>query len=138
MTHVEPIGPLVTELRSASAVTALVASRIWGQEKRDISPCVVVRQLDYRPAISAPRSGVRDLQVALMCYGTKDPTGDILALQVAGAVGEWIDQRGPRRSATGVAFYRSSEQTTGPVLRDPDTDEPFVIVTATVKVFGKG
>lgn len=133
MTQVDPIGALVTELQGVASLTAIIgAGKVMGQEQRVPAPCVVVVQLDDRPSISGPRTGTRSVQVAVRCVAPKGPTGDILALQIARTVREWFHERGPRKSALGVAFYLTTEQNTGAVLRDPDTDEPYVLVMVNI------
>lgn len=137
-TRVDPLGALIIDMRTnAVAVVAMLpdSKRILGNEKRVPSPCVVVASQLDAPSLTGPRTGVRDLSLAFRCYAPKSPTGDILAKQLASAVADYLHQRGPRKSASGVVFYISRETNTGPVLRDPDTDEPVCTVLVTAKSF---
>lgn len=131
MARVDPIGYIVTDMKAHAAdVLALLPApaRIQGNEKRTDSPCVVVGAQVDAPAISGRRGGARDLSVAFRCYAPKTATGDIEARAIALAVGDYFDQRGPRVSSGGVGIWISLEANTSAVLRDPVSDEPYVIV----------
>jgi hypothetical protein len=132
MARVDPIGFLITDMRAnASSVVALLPSvdNIQGNDLRTAPPAVVVGTLGDRPSMSGPRGPVRDLIAAFRCYAPKSPTGDILARQLGLAVGEYLHQRGPRVSASGVGIYISVEQNTTEPIPDPITGNPMVLVT---------
>ena len=134
MTRVDQLGFVILELRSAAAVTALVpALSINGGEQRKASPSIVVSYLDSRPSATAPRTPSRTLLISFKCIVAKAATADILCVQIANAVAEFLHYRGPRVSSSGVAIWLSTEQNTGAVQRDPVTDDPFVVVIASLK-----
>jgi hypothetical protein len=134
--RVDAIGYVITDMKTnAAAVLALLpnAKRIQGNEKRTVSPCVVVGVGVDRPSISAYRGHVRDLTLNFRCYAPKSPTGDIEARSLALAVGDYLDLRGPRVSAGGVGIYISLESNTSGVIIDPDSGEPMVLVVVGFK-----
>jgi hypothetical protein len=136
MARVDPIGFVILDMRAnAPDVVALLpdANRIQGNELRTAAPAVLVGVLGDRPSISAPRSPVRDMVLAFRCYAPKSPTGDIAARALGLAVGEYLHQRGPRVSASGVGIYISIEQNTTEPIPDPITGDPMVLVTVGFK-----
>lgn len=135
---VDPTGRLVSLTRDAPSVAA-ITSRVRGGEKApaDAPPYVVVVPLGSVPFVGSPetrRTGTATWRHAFRCYGPKAQGGDRQAVALAGAVGESLHLA---RSVTfpvpggggTAAIFQILVETTGPVVLDPDTSEPFVVVT---------
>lgn len=127
---IDPLGKLITEIRSNTAVAALT-TRIRGGEAAagdalgpgSYQRFVVLTRLGNE---RAKRAGMQTLRIAARCYGTS--YSDAAAL--AGAVSDAIHNIGPRRNATGVLIFRSYDDIGQGATKDPDTGQPhedFVI-----------
>jgi hypothetical protein len=126
------MGKLITELKDDPGVFAITAGRVMGQQRDSVAvPCVIV--VDLGSSKVSSESGVRRYSYGARCYGPNAATGDITAKQLANAVVGAVGSRGPRRHAA-VGIYRSTEVSSGPVLLDPDTREPYVIVSLELAV----
>lgn len=122
MTMPDPLGKLLTEIRSNTAVAALT-TKIRGGEPApgDASTpyqrfVVLVRLGNER----AKRAGMQTVRIAARCYGTS--YGDAAAL--AGAVSDAVHNIGPRRNSTGVLIFRSYDDIGLGATADPATGQP--------------
>lgn len=122
---IDPLGKLLTEIRSNATVAALT-TRIRGGEPAvgDAQSAaagylrfVVLTRLGNE---RAKRVGMQTLRIAARCYGTS--FGDAAAL--AGAVSDAIHNIGPRRNATGVLIFRTYDDIGLGATKDPDTGQP--------------
>ena len=127
---IDPLGKLLTEIRSNSAVAALT-TRIRGGEPApgDAQPStgylrfVVLTRLGNE---RHKRAGMQTLRIAARCYGTSFTD----AAALAGVVSDAIHNIGPRRNASGVLIFRSYDDIGQGASKDPDTGQPhedFVI-----------
>lgn len=136
----DPLGKLLTEIRSDAAVIAIVGAnptsspaRVRGFEPAprtdsydgdaqgpgEYRAFVVLVNLGglrwYRVPVQAPRFVAR-------CYG-RTPAE---AAALAAAVSDSIHYVGPRVATNGLGIYSSFENSGGEQDKDPDTDQPFV------------
>ena len=127
---VDPLGKLLTEIRSNTTVAALT-TRIRGGEPMgatDTDPgdargpgnyirfVVLVRLAPER----WKRVPVQTVRIVARCYGTSYQD----AATLAGAVSDAIHNIGPRRTTPGVLVYRSFDDVGMGAEKDPDTGQP--------------
>lgn len=121
---VDPLGKILTEIRSNATVAALT-TRIRGGEPAigDAQPAesynrfvVLVRLSHDREA----RNPVQAVRILARCYGTSYTD----AATLAGAVSDAIHNIGPRRTTAGVLVYRSFDDIGQGATKDPDTGQP--------------
>lgn len=152
---IDPTGQLITLLRDAAAVQALVPTDPHGHRKvrgteRERGwkpPFVVVRRLPSVPWVGSPATedaGVGTFRYAVLCYADRaveDATtgerypDDAPNYALAGAVHDAVSGRGPITFTTGgerAVIHRIQSDGDGPVLVDPDTKERYVPVQLTV------
>lgn len=116
------MGTLITELRTAS----IAAGRVRGGEAAptdakaagSFQRFVVLVRLGYQRLHRTPMAIHR---IGFRSYGVTFQ--DAAALH--GEISDLLDNAGPRLSASGVAIYRSLDDTGGGALKDPDTDQPY-------------
>lgn len=127
MTVSDPLAALVAYLASDSEVSALVGTRVFGQElppgeaQQMPRPCVVVQAAGgFGERSDVP---VQTLRVDARCYGRTLHEAMAVHLAVYGALKKRL-----RRSQQGDALLHSAIMEGGPrPLRDPDADWPFVL-----------
>jgi hypothetical protein len=122
---IDPLGKLLTEIRSNSVVAALT-TRIRGGEPEpgdSVSKAdgynrfvVLVRLGNDR----AKRAGMQTLRIAARCYGTSYQD----AAALAGAVSDAVHNIGPRRNTAGVLIFRTYDDIGLGATADPDTGQP--------------
>lgn len=133
---VDPTGRLITYARDGTAVAAITPRVRGGDEaKGDAAPNVVVVPLPMTPWLGSPatrRTGVAAWRHAWRCVGPTSAGGDRQAVALGLAIVERLDEvrslTFPVSGGTGVIYQVLVEQQSG-VLRDPDTNEPYVVVT---------
>lgn len=138
MTPVDPTGKLVTLTRDAPAVAAITGA-VRGGEKApaDAPPYVVVVPLAAGPG-PGRRAGVATWRHAFRCYGPKVQGGDRQAEALALAVWTSLDEQGPIAfpapggSGDRAAIYQLLVESMGGPLEDPDTGEPYVVLTTSM------
>jgi hypothetical protein len=127
---VDLTGKAVTEIRDFAAVAA-ITPRVRGGElaDNDAPPAVIVRPLaiDYSPFGQTRRARLQAPLFAALCYGVTR----VQAAQLAGAVVDAVNLRGPRKDAQNRLIYLSLVEGDGEVVLDPDTRWPFATVTFT-------
>lgn len=127
---VDLTGKAVTEIRDYTAVAA-ITPRVRGGElaDNDAPPAVVIRaiDIDYSPFGRTRRARLQAPLFAALCYGVTR----IQAAQLAGAVVDAVNLRGPRKDAQNRLIYLSLVEGDGEVVLDPDTRWPFATVTFT-------
>lgn len=128
---VDLTGKAVTEIRDFAAVAAITA-RVRGGElaSNDAPPAIVIRDLgiDYSPLGRTRRARLQAPLFAALCFGVTR----VQAAQLAGAVVDAVNLRGPRKDASGRLVYLSLVEGGGDVILDPDTRWPFATVTFTL------
>lgn len=125
--QLDPLGPLLTEIRDDADVDDLVDGRVRGYQPAagDAQPVgkfkafVVISALDVPPD---PRLPITKATYAVRAYGVT-PQG---AWSVWAAVVKAIHGVGPRLKANGLGFYRSQVVSGGTQDEDPDTHQPVV------------
>lgn len=120
----DAFGTLLVLIRDDAAVAAIVAGRV--SAVAEAPPSVRLQAMPTTREPFGPGSGRLGLQLArfiAQCYGTNDPTGQILARQLAGAVSDAVHLRGPIAGSAYVARAYAAE--IGEALRDPDTLQPY-------------
>lgn len=137
---IDPTGRLVTFTRDAAAVAA-ITSRVRGGElaQGDEPPSVVIRAaLPMTPwvgSVDTQRTGVATWRHTHHCYGPKVQGGDRQALALALAVAGELHGAGPMTFATPgggggkAGIYQIHVESVIGGLTDPDTAEPYAIVT---------
>lgn len=123
-------GVAVVNIRDWPSVAA-ITTRVRGGElaQGDAPPCVIVRKLtpDYDPFGGTRRAGLQRPLFAALCFGTTYQQ----AAQLAGAVVDAVNLRGPRKDAQGRYVALSLvEGGDGPTL-DPATGWVTETVTFT-------
>lgn len=121
-------GKVITELLANAGVTAIVGQKVRGElASNDAPPAVVVRALaiDYSPMGQTRRARLQAPTFAALCYGATR----VQASQLANAVVEAMELRGPRKDASGRLVHISLVEGGGDVELDPDTRWPFATVT---------
>lgn len=136
---IDPTGRLVTLTRDGAAVAA-ITPRVRGGEKAplDAPPYAVVVPLPMTPWVGSSetqRAGAVTWRHAIRCVGPKHQGGDREAVALGLAVVQTLHGAGPVTFPTPgggggkAGIYRIVvESMTGP-LTDPDTQEPYVVVT---------
>lgn len=145
---VDPTGRLVTLTRDAAGVAA-ITSRVRGGEKAegDAPPYIVVLPIvPGAPGLAGGagrRTRVMSWRHALRCYAPKVQGGDRQAVALGLAVMNALDMAGPITfpapgGGSGHAgIYRLMvEGSAGPMV-DPDTGEPYVVVTTYLAATGQ-
>jgi hypothetical protein len=130
MTIVDLTGMAITEIRDFPAVTAIVGQKTRSEwAAGETPPGVIVRALaiDYDPGGGTRRLGLQAPIFAALCYGATR----IQASQLANAVVEAVNMRGPRKTAAGKLVWQSLVDGGGDVELDPVTKWPFATVTFT-------
>lgn len=130
MTIVDLTGKAITEILVYPAVTAIVGSKVRGEWATNESPpAVLVRSLgvSYTPGRGTRRLGLQLPLFAALCFGNSRPQ----AMQVANAVVEAVNMRGPRKDGSGRLVFLSMVESGGDVELDPTTNWPFATVTFT-------
>lgn len=119
---IDPLGKLLTEIRTDPAVAALT-TRVRGGEPAPgdaavpFQRFVVLVRLGTRRERRAP---VQEVRIGLRCYGTSFAD----AAELYGAVSDAIHNVGPRIGATGVLIHRSFDDSGTGASKDPDTGQP--------------
>lgn len=136
---IDPTGRIVTLVRDYAAVAA-ITPRVRGGEKAggDAAPFVVIRRLSSVPWIGNPgteTAGVTTVRYTALCYVAKNADGPRQAYVLAGAVHDAIQDHSSITYSAGsgrAVIYGIQEDSIGPVLADPVTDEPYVTVNFSV------
>jgi len=136
----DPLGKLLTEIRSDAAVIAIAGANPTSSPARvrGFEPAPRTDSYDgdaqgpgeYRAfVVLVNLGGVRWYRVPLQsprfvarCYG-RTPAE---AAALAAAVSDSIHYQGPRVATNGLGIYSSFENSGGEQDKDPDTDQPFV------------
>ncbi len=127
---IDPLGVIVTEVRDAAAVRAIVGqyAGVWkvaGGEARQAwePPFVVIVRLGTvrRAQLGSHRAGVQTLRLAANCFGVTPQQ----AAQLYGAVSDVLHVRGPRRDAQGRQLFISLEEIGGQPNEQPGTGWPY-------------
>lgn len=128
MTVVDLTGVAITELLADPGVAGIVGPKV-GPEfgARWTPPAIIVEQLgiDYSPGGQTRRARLQRPLIAAKCYGTTKQQ----AAQVANAVVNAMELRGPRYGSGGRLVHISLVETGGDVILDPDTNWPYGTVT---------
>jgi hypothetical protein len=135
----DPTGRLVTLVRDAPTVST-ITSRVRGGEKApgDAPPYIVLVPLASSPFLGTPetqRTGVATWRHAIRCYGPRVQGGDRQALALALAVVSVLHMAGPvpfTVAGKKNAIYQIAVEAIGPILVDPDSGEPYAVVTTTL------
>lgn len=125
---VDLTGKAITELLANAGVTAIVGQKVRAElASNEGPPAVIVRALgiDYSPMGRTRRARLQAPLFAALCYGVTR----VQAAQLANAVVEAMELRGPRRDASGRLVFISLVEGGGDVVLDPDTRWPFGTVT---------
>lgn len=121
---VDLTGVAITELLAATAVTSIVGQKVRSEfANNEGPPAVIVRQLpiSYSPMGQTRRARLQEPMFEAKTYGNTR----IQAAQLANAVVEAFELRGPRRDASGRLVHISLVDGGGDVVLDPDTKWPF-------------
>jgi hypothetical protein len=136
MTIVDLTGMVIAELLANTGITAIVGQKVRPEfASNEGPPAVIIRQLgiSYTPMGQTRRTRIQAPIFAALCYG--NPTGAqhgrVQAAQLANAVVEAVELRGPRRDVSGRLVYLSLVESGGDVEVDPSTKWPFATVTFT-------
>lgn len=118
---VDVMGELVRELRADAGVSAIVGTHVWGEEVpanagNDPRPFVTIRELGVR---REKRTPVMQVRVSVLCVAKTHQ----LASALYGAVSDALHNQGPRVNS-GVGIWRSSEESGGQTLIDPQLRWP--------------
>jgi hypothetical protein len=139
--YYQPTGTLVVELRAVPEVAALVpAANIQGGEGRSNPPDIIIERLSTSSSVAGPgshRLGMAEHRYAIRCRAPQSKDGDIVATRIAGAVVVALHMKGYRTRVLGSGdrerIAQSRWDTMTAVLRDPDTQDPYVTVLASIK-----
>lgn len=127
----DPFGTVLVLVRDDAAVSAIVGSRVSNIAERPPSVRIDMGEATRVPFPGSGSAGVQGVPFNLFCYGLPgDPTGPILARQLAGAVSDALHGRGPVYGTGGVYLHRVWAPTIGELLIDPDTKWPYHTVRA--------
>jgi hypothetical protein len=130
VTIVDLTGKAITELLANAAVTAIVGQKVRAEfASNEGPPAVIVRQLgiNYNPGGGTRRLGLQQPMFAALAYGVTR----VQASQLANAVVDAMNMRGPRKDASGRLVWQSLVEGGGDVELDPTTGWPFATVTFT-------
>lgn len=120
MTIVDLTGMVIVEIRDFPAVTAIVGQKTrpeWADGEGPPGVIIDGLAIDYAPGGGTRRLGLQAPMFVAKCYGATRPQ----ASQVANAVVEAINLRGPRKDATGRLIWMSLVDSGGNPDIDPDT-----------------
>ena len=121
---VDLTGKAITELLANAAVTAIVGQKVRGEfASNEGPPAVIVSQLgiSYSPFGQTRRARLQAPLFAAKCYGVTR----VQASQLANAVAEAMELRGPRKDASGRLVHISLVDSGGDIELDPTTKWPF-------------
>lgn len=124
---VDLTGKAITELLAATGVTGIVGQKVRGEFATGESPPAVIVEalaIDYSPMGQTRRARLQAPTFAAKCYGVTR----VQSSQLANAVVEAIELRGPRQDASGRLVFISLVASGGDVLLDPVTKWPFATV----------
>jgi hypothetical protein len=127
MTIVDLTGKAITELVTNVAVTAIVGQKVRPEFAAGESPPAVIVEslgIDYSPLGQTRRARIQAPTFAAKCFGGTR----VQASQLANAVVEAIELRGPRKDASGRQVFISLVESGGDVVLDPVTKWPFATV----------
>lgn len=127
---VDLTGKAITELLADAGVTGIVGAKVRPEfAANEGPPAVIVEQLgiDYNPGGGTRRLRLQAPLFAAKCYGATR----VQASQLANAVVEAVELRGPRKDASGRLVWASLVEGGGDVIADPVTKWPFATVTFT-------
>lgn len=131
MTLIDPLGKILTEIRS-DATVATLTTRVRGGEPAPgdalgaghYQRFVVLTNLGHS---RLKRSPVQEVRLLAKCYGSTHQDAALLA----GAVSDAIHAKGHRLTA-GVSIFGSFDDGGDGASRDPDTDQPYEAVVISV------
>lgn len=124
---VDLTGMAIREILAFPAVTAIVGQKVRGEwALNETPPGVIVESLgiDYNPGGGTRRLGLQEPTYAAKCY---HPTRTGCS-QLANAVVEAINLRGPRKDSSGRLIWLSLVDSGGDVVLDPVRKWPFATV----------
>jgi hypothetical protein len=127
VTIVDLTGKAITELLANAAVTAIVGQKVRPEFASDESPPAVIIEslgIDYSPFGQTRRTRLQAPTFVARCYGVTR----VQAAQLANAVVEAVELRGPRRDASNRLVFTSLVDSGGDVTIDPDTTWPYATV----------
>lgn len=149
----DPTGTVVVGLRADEDVIATLTAaggdsnpkRVSGGEPKIPPPHVVVVPTGVNPqpfGLGSRRLGLARYQYAFRCVapaalenGQANAEGGAQAASIAGAVANYLNRNGWVSRAVGGAVYAtvaSAEDSTAGATNDPDTKDPFVLVTGSL------
>lgn len=127
---VDLTGKAITELLATAGVTAIVGAKVRPEfASNEAPPAVIVEPLgiDYSPMGQTRRARLQAPTFAAKCFGVTR----VQASQLANAVVEAVELRGPRKDASGRLVHLSIVTSGGDVVLDPVTKWPFATVVFT-------
>lgn len=145
---VDPTGSVIVELRDDVILDVLSGmtngsadpKRVTGQRDQKDPPVIIVERMPATRFPFGPGSGRLNIQsvgYAIKCVAARGKAGDLEAVHLAEAVADFLHMKGPRtRTISGVGkvgIYISRVPSITQVLLDPDTDNPYVVVNATLE-----
>jgi hypothetical protein len=120
---IDPLGPVLTLIRSSSAVAA-ITPRVRGADlaEGDAAPAVVVRRLGVTrsPLGRTSRLGLEGVTLVAICFGTSPQQ----AAQLFGAVSDAVHNKRARIDAQGRLIFLTVNESGGDATLDPDTRWP--------------
>lgn len=122
------LGKFIVDIRSNTAVHALVGDRVYGRtppegEPAYQAPYVLVRRLG--PIRRFPRAPYYTGRLLVDCVGRADvATGTKEATDLYNAVSTALHAKGWRQSPAGATVASSYEELGGQAIEDPDTRQP--------------
>lgn len=123
----DPFGSTLTMIRDDAAVAAIVGQKVSGEAEAPPSVQLIGNARTRRPfGAGSGRLGLQLWTGFAKCFGTDDPTGAILAGQLAGAVSDAVDGHGPYAGSTYI--MRAYAPDIDEIQRDPDTHWPYATV----------
>jgi hypothetical protein len=132
----DPFGQVLTELRADPGIQAIAAQRVGARVQA--LPCVVMEDISatVQPGGRGnARLGDQEVVYAFRCYGGDEASGDggrVAARNLAGAVVDFLHERGPRIDGQNRLIHRSWVESMSGVLEDPDERWPYCVVTVSV------
>lgn len=123
-------GLVMTELLANAAVAAIVGAKVRSEfGLNEGPPAVIVEQLgiNYNPGGGTRRLRLQASLFAAKTYGVTR----VQAAQLANAVVEAVELRGPRKDASGRLVWLSLVESGGDVILDPVTRWPHATITFT-------
>lgn len=130
MVVANPITSIKTYLLTISAITALVGTRIYGEEipfdatdEVDLPPTIVLDNAGKRDLWGASNMDVSGFRVTTRCYAPtllQASDLDLLVYAAMKSINRW--------AVAGVGGLHYATQESGPrMLRDPDTKWPYSV-----------